>query len=131
MYVCVCICVCVCVCVCVCEGRMHMGDDDPLLLSTHTFHSTSPLFTSPPDANPTHCISVQENTPAGTIFGEDIEEVCEDFEESMKDSAKVKRCRLPVVFSPLYFNHVHEYSSPPFTSSLLHPPPHLTLFLLH
>ena len=29
-----------------------------------------------------------DNSLAGTVFGEDIQEVCEDFEESMKDSVK-------------------------------------------
>ena len=34
---------------------------------------------------------MQDNTPAGIIYAEDIEEVSEDFEEAQKDISKVKR----------------------------------------
>lgn len=31
----------------------------------------------------------KDNTPAGVIYGEDIEDVSEDFEEAQKDISKV------------------------------------------
>ena len=82
------------------------------------------LCDRPPTLLTLCCPDLQDGSPAGTIFAEDIEDVKEDYEESQKDSSKVFLTPSShTVTTPEHFTHTHTPSPTHLIASSL-PIPH-------
>ena len=69
------------------------------------------LCDRPPTLLTLCCPDLQDGSPAGTIFAEDIEDVKEDYEESQKDSSKVFLTPSShTVTTPEHFTHTHTHT---------------------